>query len=182
MHLYKHLTLLFLCWELVFGASAVIAFILSYASYPTIKVEDSANKKAAICIWKGSIRYIRHSSVEIDKKSDSFTNVKEIELKMVDSPQAAISGWGFYWHDIPQSSITVPQLGIRKVITRHVRFDVPILALWMIFGLLPMIVFHWRPARAYWRRTRGRCIHCGYDLRGTVSGRCSECGNCFKPE
>jgi hypothetical protein len=33
--------------------------------------------------------------------------------------------------------------------------------------------------RAWVRRRRrrlGRCLACGYDLRGTPSGRCSECG------
>ena len=27
-----------------------------------------------------------------------------------------------------------------------------------------------------WRRKRGLCLNCGYDLTGNVSGRCPECG------
>lgn len=28
----------------------------------------------------------------------------------------------------------------------------------------------------YWRRSRGLCVRCGYDLTGNTSGRCPECG------
>ena len=31
--------------------------------------------------------------------------------------------------------------------------------------------------RRRWWRQHGRCIHCGYDLRGTSGPTCSECGN-----
>ena len=30
--------------------------------------------------------------------------------------------------------------------------------------------------RNWWRRRAGRCLHCGYDLTGNVSGICPECG------
>jgi hypothetical protein len=30
--------------------------------------------------------------------------------------------------------------------------------------------------RAEWRRQRGQCPACGYDLTGNVSGVCPECG------
>lgn len=30
--------------------------------------------------------------------------------------------------------------------------------------------------RSRWRRRRGRCGRCGYDLAGLVAGRCPECG------
>jgi hypothetical protein len=32
------------------------------------------------------------------------------------------------------------------------------------------------PLRQLWRRWRGRCVACGYDLTGNRSGRCPECG------
>ena len=32
------------------------------------------------------------------------------------------------------------------------------------------------------RRRLGRCLRCGYDLRGTASGRCSECGEAAQQE
>jgi len=33
-----------------------------------------------------------------------------------------------------------------------------------------------RPCRRVYRRRRGRCIECGYNLTGNVSGVCPECG------
>jgi len=44
------------------------------------------------------------------------------------------------------------------------------------FGILPIVR---GPMRRMLRRTRGRCLECGYDLRGTRSKRCSECGTVF---
>lgn len=35
------------------------------------------------------------------------------------------------------------------------------------------------PVRQLWRRWRGRCMFCGYDLTGNRTGRCSECGEHF---
>lgn len=36
------------------------------------------------------------------------------------------------------------------------------------------------PIRKWWRRERGLCEECGYDLRGSRSGRCSECGTRYR--
>ncbi len=51
--------------------------------------------------------------------------------------------------------------------------------LWMTTGLLTIVgaipVFT-GPVRQRWRKWKGHCIQCGYDLRGNNSGRCSECG------
>ena len=50
---------------------------------------------------------------------------------------------------------------------------------WLLTGLLsacgafPVIR---GPAVHTWRRWRGRCVACGYDLTGNRSGRCPECG------
>ena len=51
--------------------------------------------------------------------------------------------------------------------------------LWMpftLFAAYPVIAFIRGPLRRYRRRKRGRCIHCGYNLTGNVTGVCSECG------
>ena len=47
-----------------------------------------------------------------------------------------------------------------------------------IMGILayPAIAFIRGPLRRHRRRKRGLCLHCGYDLRGTTGGVCSECG------
>jgi hypothetical protein len=37
-----------------------------------------------------------------------------------------------------------------------------------------------RPAQRWWRKRKGWCLECGYDLTGNRSGRCSECGTRFR--
>ena len=37
------------------------------------------------------------------------------------------------------------------------------------------------PVRSSFRRLRGQCTHCGYNLRGSPSNVCSECGRAFDP-
>ena len=53
---------------------------------------------------------------------------------------------------------------------------VPLWMLATIFATYPTIAFIRGPLRRHRRRKRGLCIHCGYDLRGTTGGVCSECG------
>jgi hypothetical protein len=67
-------------------------------------------------------------------------------------------------------------LGSRPPPTVHYHCDrVP---LWLIMVLaislagLPML----RTAKRRHRRRHGRCVKCGYDLTGNVSGACPECG------
>lgn len=51
--------------------------------------------------------------------------------------------------------------------------------LWLTTGLLTVVgaipIFS-GPIQQWWRKWKGNCIQCGYDLRGSHSGRCSECG------
>ena len=42
--------------------------------------------------------------------------------------------------------------------------------LWLLFAVMP------RAVRRHLRRRRGRCLKCGYDLRGDLAGGCPECG------
>ena len=52
------------------------------------------------------------------------------------------------------------------------------LPFWFVFSLFatyPAVAFIRGPLRRYRRRKRGRCVKCGYDLRGTPE-RCPECG------
>jgi hypothetical protein len=51
----------------------------------------------------------------------------------------------------------------------------PVWQVGLIFALLPGV---WLTARGrrFYRRRRGRCVACGYELRGNVSGVCPECG------
>ncbi|MGD2108081.1 MAG: hypothetical protein PVI86_01690 [Phycisphaerae bacterium] len=54
---------------------------------------------------------------------------------------------------------------------------VPTLALAAV-GVIPL---SYGPARQSWRRWRGCCLVCGYNLYGNRSGRCPECGNRVRP-
>ncbi len=53
------------------------------------------------------------------------------------------------------------------------------LAGWIPPVILVPLPAYWLFAPAWrrrWRRGHGRCVGCGYDLRGDVAGRCPECG------
>ena len=43
----------------------------------------------------------------------------------------------------------------------------------LFFGIMPILQ---GPVRRWWRHINGLCLDCAYDLRGTRSGRCPECG------
>ena len=54
-----------------------------------------------------------------------------------------------------------------------------VVPLWMpfvLFAAYPAIAFIRGPVRRWRRRRKGRCLKCGYDLTGNVSGVCPECG------
>ncbi len=55
----------------------------------------------------------------------------------------------------------------------------PLWSLVAFFATYPTIAFIRGPLRTWRRRRRGRCVSCGYDLTGNVSGVCPECGNEF---
>lgn len=53
---------------------------------------------------------------------------------------------------------------------------------WIIPLWIPFLLIGGSTAWSYWRDRRrrfgsGRCLNCGYDLTGNVSGRCPECGS-----
>lgn len=58
----------------------------------------------------------------------------------------------------------------------QVFFELPLLSLCLISAIYPIIVFYCGPLRLWKRRRKGWCLECGYDLKGNVSGICSECG------
>jgi hypothetical protein len=70
-----------------------------------------------------------------------------------------------YWH-----SFRIPTLPYRPI-WRGLIADI------LFFSAIAWIVMmSFTQGRRYLRRNRGRCIKCGYDLRGVASARCPECG------
>lgn len=59
----------------------------------------------------------------------------------------------------------------------EVRFTLAPLLLLLLIPALGLSLFDVRRNHRVRRRARlGCCLHCGFDLRGAVSGRCAECG------
>ena len=52
----------------------------------------------------------------------------------------------------------------------------------IIFAIYPTIAFIRGPYSRYYRRRKGLCLNCGYNLTGNVSGVCPECGTPLDPE
>ncbi len=55
-------------------------------------------------------------------------------------------------------------------------FGMPIWAASIVLSVWPLLAFLRGPMRRWRRRRRNLCIHCGYNLTGNTTGRCSECG------
>ena len=45
-----------------------------------------------------------------------------------------------------------------------------------LFAAYPVFFLVFLVLRRFWRRRRGRCVKCGYDLTGAVNFWCPECG------
>ena len=62
-------------------------------------------------------------------------------------------------------------------LTRSREFEIPI---WMplVFLLaVPALAVYRGPILRSWRKRKGNlCLACGYNLKGNVTGKCSECG------
>lgn len=103
--------------------------------------------------------------------------------------RSGLSRWGIYYrHEICgvefdcRDQMGLPPLD-QKDRFRYQRPPVafweirlPLLPLFFLFASYPTIAFVRGPLRRWRRRRRGRCVKCGYDLTGNVSGVCPECG------
>ncbi|MHC4697644.1 MAG: hypothetical protein ACYTFA_12980 [Planctomycetota bacterium] len=53
--------------------------------------------------------------------------------------------------------------------------ELPLWGLCLILGAYPTVVLFRGPIRRRWRRRRGLCLECGYDVRLLTEPRCPEC-------
>lgn len=83
------------------------------------------------------------------------------------------------------ASLSYDPLRDRGPVQLRSRFDGPYRITWIVFPLwLPNLMMlaacitaaALGPVRRTWRSYLGRCVVCGYDLRGNRFARCSECG------
>jgi len=75
-------------------------------------------------------------------------------------------GFGWYARRIIHEGVT----------WKHVQLESPGWALVAALIAYPTIAFIRGPLRRWRRRRKGRCLKCGYNLTGNVSGVCPECG------
>lgn len=74
--------------------------------------------------------------------------------------------------NVPQADLEVyPRLKFDAVLWGGLVGD---LLIWSSFSFVVISIPRWIRHRS--RRRKGLCVNCGYDLRGTTSGVCSECG------
>jgi hypothetical protein len=71
------------------------------------------------------------------------------------------------------SRSTLPEWGTDIFGVRYFEFPIWILAV-VLSTPFVLFVLRWYRARA--RARTGRCVPCGYDLTGNISGQCPECG------
>jgi len=73
------------------------------------------------------------------------------------------------WGAAPWTMVKVP-----------VRLDLtwwaPLFAWFVLFASYPLLALNWGRVRRCCQRLRGRCVKCGYDLTGNISGVFPECG------
>lgn len=144
----------------------------------------------------GPLRQIREETrCRIDKLDDlevRFLALQELQLweQVLSSKLSALANWPFpadrgsfqlVWRLkptwVPEVISAVAGASLRKAEWTMVRF--PMWTLALVFVANPATWFMRRWLHRYRRRRRirrGLCVTCGYDLRGSESGVCSECG------
>ena len=87
-------------------------------------------------------------------------------------PPVAHSWRGFAFND----EVQVPGTHPVTVNMRNTEVSAPAWAVAALFGWYPALAFIRGPLRRWRRHRKGLCLKCGYNLKGNVTGKCSECG------
>lgn len=91
------------------------------------------------------------------------------------SPSYTPGNWGTLAVLVLLAPITIPLLLLDSWQYPTVQMVIP----GMTYLILTVAIFRFRRKRnlIYWRKSQGLCLHCGYSLRGNVTGVCPECGS-----
>lgn len=80
-------------------------------------------------------------------------------------------GYGFH-HNVEEGDLEVyPRFKFKAILWTNILLDMG-----MFYATSLLLLCSIFMTRHYFRARKGRCVNCGYDLRGSVSGVCSECG------
>ena len=163
-------------------ALAIVSFDRS-VSYLLVDSENETIK--AVYLDEYSVGFFRDRNDYVDRE----TGVRKL---LPPTPLAYTPGWN---RGVPQATFKPNEqhtsLGISwaksttktdddettsRIITIR-KVQAPLLLLIVLFGFLPAnwLVRYRRVLQAQ-RRSEGRCLNCGYDLKGNTSGVCPECG------
>ena len=96
-----------------------------------------------------------HHEVQPDETDPSYVAYGAIDL-----------GWG----DRPQDGSSMPRLLPLRVYWPAMLLNTALYATFLWLPFAPFAIRH----RV--RKRRGKCLQCGYDLRGDFSAGCPECG------
>ncbi len=111
-------------------------------------------------------------------KSRSGLNL--FSLDRLGDRQWSVLGTKFYWtHDVTEMITATNPINAQNRRYAGWAVSVPLWQPALLSALLPMLwFFRWRKRSKPYRRKRGLCVKCGYDLRGgtSESASCPECG------
>ena len=120
----------------------------------------------------GSIRIICwRTSYSMREQWEWEYNSKRVTADLVQHPGFYENRWD--WRDSTISGSDGRQLRLWTCALPH-------WAIALVLLLISVSPFLTRQVKRRVRRRHGRCLHCGYDLRGTTESRCPECGIAFK--
>jgi hypothetical protein len=102
-------------------------------------------------------------SVRFDSRIETGTPVARLDRR----------GLGFRY---TQSLWLAWVIGTQRGEYRSREVTVPLWFPFILLAAYPTVAFIRGPARRWWRRRKGCCLNCDYDLTGNVSGVCPECG------
>lgn len=132
----------------------------------------------------GLCAYGRTANLPKNSAIDSNTFIEKIRRFRDASPNTAGAiGIKTWWPQVPGvSAFRYRRFGIEVVRSlplipdEWIHLSIPFWQPTAALLAYPIFMLATRPIRHRWRRKRGICVRCGYNLTGNISGVCPECG------